>query len=450
MPPSEGPAPRIIISNVVALNGGDAAILQGLVQGLRLRLGADTHIVALSAQPDVAARHHSALGVLFREPLTSLVTTHGRSRRDRRGRGLGELIARSASKARFAAAFALLRRGGRAAAMRMLTSAERELVELYSRADFVVATGGTYLVENYPILPRVREFRLAMKLGLPLALFTQSMGPFRRRSAARLRPVFEYSELVLLRDEPSLSHLRATGAGSANAVVAGDVAFTLGDPAVVAAAGHRALPTERPLRIGMSVRDWPFFKTRTSEDGMRAVVDSFALLSRHLAARGAHVEFVSTCQGIPEYWKDDSRVAGRVAEAASAGARAGTITVDRRFRPPDVLVEHLRTFDLFVSMRMHGAILALAAGVPVLPVAYEPKTKDLFDRLGFGEWVLEVETLTPEALVSMAERVLAELPGRRAELFAAVQRETRSAERGLDLLAEAILASGRDRSRARG
>lgn len=432
-----GPGPpRVVITNAVPLNGGDAAILQGLVQGIRRRFGADTPIVAFSSQADVAARRHAALDVDFRESLSSVVANGGRIPAGARERKKRKPVRRDLSQARFDAAFALASRGVPGAAA-MLTPLERELVDLFRGADFVVATGGTYLVDNYALRPRLREFRVAMRLGRPLALFTQTMGPFGPRRAAQLRPVFEYSSLLLLRDQPSFENVRATGARDVTAAVVADVAFTLGDEASVAAARERTLPADRPLRVAASVRDWPFFRTRSPEEGMRAIVDSFARLSEHLSRRGAHVEFASTCQGIPEYWKDDSRVAAAVAQAATVD----DITVDAGFRMPDALMEHYRSFDLVVSMRMHACILALAAGVPVLPVAYETKTKSLFQRLGFGDWVLDVETLTPESLIETCDRVLAELPARRAALFDAVLAEMRSAEHGLDLLADAIRAA---------
>lgn len=432
-------APHVLVTNVVALNGGDAAILDSLIRGLRRRLGDAVRITVLSSQAEVSARYHADLGVVFREPLARLVLRADRAHPTRIGRALERDVLRRLSSARFAAGMALRARGGRAAGF-LLTRAERELVDLYDDADFIVASGGTYLVENYAIEPRLLEFRVAMRLRAPLALFTQSMGPFGRRSAERLRPVFEYCRLVLLRDEPSLGHLCSTGAGDVHTAVVADAAFALGDGAAVAAARSPATRSNRPLRVAISVRDWPFFRSKSGAQGMRDVVAAFAALTEHLVTvHGAQVTFVSTCQGIPEYWKDDARPAREIVAALAArGSRTGRVSVDDVFRTPDGLIEQYRTFDLVVSMRMHAAILALAAGVPVLPVAYEPKTQHLFDRLGFGDWVLDVETVGERNLCAMCDRVLAELPARRAALFEGVAAAMKSAEHGLDLLAAVI------------
>ena len=428
---------RLIISNAVPLNGGDAAILEGLINGLRKRLGRDLRITVLATQPAVAARLFPRFDVEWRDTLSAAVD------RTRFGRGTLRSAHRSFSRARFATVFALRRRG-LATANALLRDEEQALLDLYADADFVVATGGTYLVENYSIASRAREFRVVNRLGLPLALFTQSMGPFGARSASMLRDVFDRSRLVLLRDESSLAHLRATGGRPARTAVVGDVGFTLADPAAVEAARTGAEPAGSPLSVAASVRDWHFFRTKSAAEGMQAVIRSFAALSEHLARRRARIEFLSTCQGVPEYARDDSSVARRVLqEDAVARLHADAVTVDDGFHTSAELMRKFGAFDLVVSMRMHAAILALAAGTPVLPIAYEPKTRDLFERMGFGDWVLDVETLGPDTLVRTFDRVVAELPLRRDALFAAVQEQMRSAELGLDLLADTIRESVR-------
>ena len=42
------------------------------------------------------------------------------------------------------------------------------------------------------------------------------------------------------------------------------------------------------------------------------------------------------------------------------------------------LIQAYAGFDLVIATQMHSCILALCAGVPVLPIAYEFKTNELF------------------------------------------------------------------------
>ena len=57
------------------------------------------------------------------------------------------------------------------------------------------------------------------------------------------------------------------------------------------------------------------------------------------------------------------------------------VRVDGDFHTPDELLELLRDFDWVVATRMHLAILTLGVGTPVLPIAYEFKTTELFKSL---------------------------------------------------------------------
>jgi colanic acid/amylovoran biosynthesis protein len=77
---------------------------------------------------------------------------------------------------------------------------------------------------------------------------------------------------------------------------------------------------------------------------------------------------------------------------------------------------------------MHMAILALTAGVPVLPIAYEFKTQELFTRLGLAEMVLESTSITPAAMVATIEQFFQIFPAKQDLFFQNVAREKELAE----------------------
>jgi colanic acid/amylovoran biosynthesis protein len=82
------------------------------------------------------------------------------------------------------------------------------------------------------------------------------------------------------------------------------------------------------------------------------------------------------------------------------------------------------------------AILALVAGTPVLPIAYEFKTQELFERLGCLRWVLAMEETTPETLETRYDEVVQALhdPSVVAALFDRVAAERARALLAADLL----------------
>jgi len=123
----------------------------------------------------------------------------------------------------------------------------------------------------------------------------------------------------------------------------------------------------------------------------------------------ASVTFVSTCQGRPEYRFDDSVVAAETAATLPSDVLR-LVTVDQESRSPYELQEFLTCFDLAIATRMHMAILSLNAGTPVLPIAYEFKTRELFRVLEMEEWCLDIDKLTPSLLSGAVGGFIESLP----------------------------------------
>src|SRR5262249_44298517 len=156
--------------------------------------------------------------------------------------------------------------------------------------------------------------------------------------------------------------------------------------------------------------------------------------------RGAEVTFISTCQGIPEYRYDDSKVAEEIVRSLPETVQK-KVRVVREFHRPELLIEILRGFDLLVATRMHAAILALVAGTPVLPIAYEFKTTELFQHLGLGQWVQEIENVRADALARSVEALLGDLPALRAVIAKRVAQEHDRALASTQLLRSIVAAS---------
>jgi colanic acid/amylovoran biosynthesis protein len=399
---------RVVITNVVALNGGDAAILEAVMKLLRAAFGGQTQFVIFDSQPAVAGRYYPDL--VFRELWHTRATRRaGRLlRKPRRAFHLG----------RFRLAAALRKRGLRTLASLVLDAEERLALEDYAAADLVVSTGGTYLVEHYSLKPRLFEFELARVLAKPLVLFTQSLGPFSKPENARtVGAALRGAAGVMVRDAASRQHLLELQVPAEKIRLTADAAFAL-EPGKV-----RGGASAGPRRAVISVREWAYFKNGDRAAGMKQFTEAIAALTIRLVEHhGVEVTFLSTCQGVPEYRYDDSKIAAEIVGSLPEGIRA-RVTVNRDFHRPQELLVLLGTFDFAVSTRMHLAILALLAGTPVLAVAYEFKTTELFTRLNMGAWVREIEAVGGNELVALANAFLKELPSMRDSLRSAVAAE---------------------------
>jgi colanic acid/amylovoran biosynthesis protein len=410
----------VILTNCIALNGGDAAIVEATIESLRRRLGEATRFVVHDYHPD--ATRHLWPGVEVRPWSWNLFGLGSRGTLRGRLWQRGQMVRALVAAAAYGAGF---RRAGGA----LLSRRERAFVAEYAAADLIVSKGGTYLVPNYDLRPHFFDYRLCRLLRRPLVLYTQSLGPFTSGSDVRAVRRLARDTLIMLRDDRSAEHLRAIGVDDVSRNVYADAAFTLADPDAVVGATRRCLPRTRP-RVAVSVREWKHFAGDRVE-GMRRYGDSMsAMVVRLVQCCDAQVTFVSTCQGQADYHTDDSRVAETIVDGLAHDIRSH-VRVDTEFHNTADLKALLATFDFAISTRMHFAILALCSGVPVLPIAYEFKTAELARRIGLGP-VLEIDRLEPSSAVDALDRFLASVDGLRRPLFARVDEERRRAELAAD------------------
>jgi colanic acid/amylovoran biosynthesis protein len=414
------PPALVILTNCIALNGGDAAIVDATMDALRRRLGEDARFVVHDSQPEVTSRLWP--GVPARAWAWDVFGLRGRGRIDRALRPL--------RMARALAAASLYGLGLQRLADVLLRPNERAFLAEYASADVVVSKGGTYLVPSYDLRPHFFDYRICTLMRRPLVLYTQSVGPFVTRSHQRRMRRLSQHALVLLRDEQSAENLRDIGIRVTDHDVYADAAFTLADPAVTTRARSQRLP--RSPQVAVSVRQWRHFRRVDPAQGMRHFEQAVqAMVERLVREHGAHVTFLSTCQGRPTYWTDDSRVAQAIADRLPADVRAA-VSVDDHAYDTQALRTELGRFDLAVSTRLHFAILALGCGVPVFPIAYEFKTVELFTRLGLGRWVQDIESIDPVTAAGELDHFVAALDQIRGPLFVGVEEQRRTAESAAD------------------
>ena len=416
---------RVHVCGMVTLNGGDAAIAEGQFVALRDRWP-DVRFSLSDFQRDAAAKYLPDL--TFEWTLWEACRRAGDgSVRRRKVFGL--------ARRRMRAAAAMLTRGVPAALLPLLPHERRALAPLWG-SDVVAYTGGTTLTENYRLEPKVFDLEIAKVLGKPVALFQQSAGPFTTEGSRRtVGPVLAAADLVLLRDERSLRHVLDVGARPETCHVLPDIAFALVREASPRPGG------ERP-RVAVSLRDWKYFADKDPETGMREYLGAVDRAVSAVVRHGCDVVFVSTCQGRPEYAYDDSAVALRLVEQLAPDVRAHVV-VDREPRRPTDLRDFLGTCDLMLSTRLHGAILGLAAGIPVLAIAYEHKTTEVWQQMGLTEWLADIDAIDGDELTKKLLELVDRVDEVRAHVAREVPAQREGALRAADLIGALVSADGR-------
>lgn len=438
--PRPEPRRRILLTNNVTLNGGDAAILLGMITGLRR---------AVNCEIRVLAHDTGRVAELYPElrPRPPLEEAGFGKARGIRGRRLASRFRRVRLAVRTLQApdrcalprgWRWLRRPLAAAAELavrfLLHPREVRILNEYRACDAVVSSGGSYLTDFYTSVPsKLLGFEVARSFGRPLLIYGQSLGPLHAEgSRESLGRELRRAAWVAVRDDRSRKLALSLGVAPDRCVRTADAAFDLPPLAV---------PAKRDgdgLEVGLSVRRWKFPDAPDrAEQLMESYRTAVAALCEHLVRRHrARLTFVSTCQGVPGY-ADDSTLATEIAELLPVPVRK-SVRVDGRWHHPLELREILAGFDLFVGTRMHALVLALQSHVPVVGIGYESKTRDLLERIGLGELVLPIGSLAPGALVACVDRALGQRRALARLLPERVSGLHREARRPAELLARLL------------
>jgi colanic acid/amylovoran biosynthesis protein len=303
------------------------------------------------------------------------------------------------------------------------------VARFYREADLVISTPGGFLHEHYDICTTLRGFRLALDLNRPLVLFAQSMGPFTRPDTRRaVADILQRAALVAVRDRLSVRHVLDCGVTGDHLVRFPDAVFLWRQflrSRYVAKSGP-------PRRAGLCFRRWP----TGDREAFKDTVKKARRLVAHLHDRGLEeFVFLSTCQGIAGY-VDDSELAVRIVGSLPAPLR-DRCHVDREHHGPEDLVQRLSECDVVFSMRLHGCLLALLGGTPAMGLAYESKTPEIFHQLGLKTYQVPF-TAFATRWCECASRLLDDLDVVRAALPATLDRMSSAISTGVDRL-DAVL-----------
>lgn len=449
--PTTTPPVRVLILNAVAMNGGDGALLDALIARARDAFGEDARVTVADATPEVSTQAFPEL----RFVPTVLGDPPGSTAADRARPAVK--AAKAVRAARLVVGIVVAHIAGARAATLVVSRADRAAVRAYREADVVLSSGGTSLVEHYQLFKRWASFEFAYAEHRPLVLFTQSLGPFTQRlNRVMVRRLARRARLILLRDERSRRHLREIGASVVRCTVSADAAFGFAHapaaagtaPAAVGAeaavgsgtaVGGRSdahVPSGPPRRVAISVRHWPYAAAVQGRDTTEPYRAAIVALAERIVRGGGTVVFLSTCQGVPTYTDDSVEarlIASRIAEDCQHGVR-----VDGEHRRAEALIEEVRGVDVVVATRMHMAILSLMAQRPVLPIAYEFKTEELFRGLGEPGLAIPLQDVDPQVLVDAYDAFIARLPQLQATLQRGVQAQRQIALGVSDQLRRAV------------
>ena len=250
---------------------------------------------------------------------------------------------------------------------------------------------------------------LSTLLGKPLMIYAVGVGPLGSETGRRMtRAAFAQASVATVRDEASRSVLADAGVDPERVVVTADPAFRLAPapPELAREVWRREVPgAERPV-LGVALRSWDFgVAPEAWEASVAQGLDAF--LQERPGSRVLFLPFQDT----PGDLVDDRAVAERVRTRMTHAERSSCLS---RTLPPVEMAALVARCDALLAMRLHAAIFALGAGVPVVALSYDPKVRRLLEEAGFGGFVLDLPSLEASSVSERLARALGDRESLRA------------------------------------
>ncbi|WP_341317178.1 polysaccharide pyruvyl transferase family protein [Paraburkholderia sp. IMGN_8] len=332
-------------------NSGDGLLVDLSVKMVREALGDDTEVTIVAADPESFADFDTVLGA----PVIA-------------NKGLGRIVA----------AAGVLGSGS--------TRGTRRLAGLLKSVDLIVGVGGGYLrarnaTEALKLeVGHMLQMRAARASGKPTVYLPQSIGPT-RTGAGPVSEVFGQHLIRLLggftsvfvRDDRSRELLRA----NANTQRAPDLAILeFGERAAVpwTAAASRGGTIKH---VAMVLREAPSWTSEQCERYWSSARELISMLEQR-----CRVSFAvqSTGRG-----NDDAAYYRRIGVSGHLPGLGRLLAEDE----PDVVV----------SVRLHGALESILAGVPAFHLSYERKGFGAYGDMGVDDWVVNAAGFDPNAVI---------------------------------------------------
>lgn len=269
-----------------------------------------------------------------------------------------------------------------------------EIVKVLAGSKLLISGGGSLLQDvtsDRSLYYYLSIMMLAKKLGKPVMLYAQGIGPVRGSLAqGAMRYIGNMVDLITVRDEGSYEELKRLKVKVPPIHVTADPVLAMHQVdkqigrSILRKHGQEGVA---PL-IGISVREWKDWSHFKQVMGHAA--------DKMIEELGARVIF------LPMQWPDDLSVSEKIAARMKnkAGVLPGEYTTSE-------LLSLVGNLDLLIGIRLHALIFAAVMHVPMAGISYDPKIDRFLETIG-EKHVGTLKTVTADSLMTRVHELWAE------------------------------------------
>jgi len=253
---------------------------------------------------------------------------------------------------------------------------KNETLKAYREADLVLSAGGDFITEEYAFFLRFYEISLIKKLGKPIILYAQSIGPFKKRNLKMAVKYLNKVDAILARDKTTFDLLKSYGVKTP--------VYQTADSAILLKARDNE-KVQKALKefkideytIGFVVRDRKY--TDINENDYEEYFSGMKKLIEHAKQKGLRPIFIAPN---PE----DLKAEKLMNEKFDLDLE---IINTADFMPSEIK-QIFSKMKLLVSARLHPAIIATGAKTPVIGIGKEFKIKNYMLLAGLEKYYIDM------------------------------------------------------------
>lgn len=288
------------------------------------------------------------------------------------------------------------------------TKEKRHLLSAYYDADLVVSCGGGNLYAHFWLSPFFLMSLMALGFAIiikkRIIMLPQSIGPIQGSLQRWITKILlNQVDKIMVREPRSADFLQKIIRLRKQVTLVPDLAFA---PTPIKCSPLLCDVESNFLKIGVTAIDRA---AQTRKKAFTAIqqaayenllVSALTEISRRYTAR---IYLFPQCTG-PDLSHDDRKVLQRIyIRLQEQGIQA---VLYGEFDSFLELKAAYAKMDCFIGSRMHTAIFALSLGIPVILIAYQPKSIGVMEYFGLSEFCYDINSLTSEQLINAFSKLL--------------------------------------------
>lgn len=281
----------------------------------------------------------------------------------------------------------------------------RYAINKIKEADLVIGVGGGYIIgkpgwkSTISLIITLFEFWICKKIGKKVVLYSQSIGPFHNKFQLLLsKYVLNSLDQITVRESISYHQLKQMKVDAPHIKKAYDAAFYFTARTKTRMKNYlmkHGVFFTKPV-LGITVRKC--FEDERQKDYEQSIVSCAYTAATEYGYKVVFIPHVTA----PDQNDDDRNVQQSI--RSHIKPHRDIIYLNDRFTYQELkgIYDNL---NLLIGTRMHSVIFSLTGFVPVIGLAYEPKTVGIMKQNQLEKWVLNVEEISKQNLLNLFKRL---------------------------------------------